>query len=93
MGSSENAVVGAKLHTHPENSCTIEDIEMVFNGVQDVWFVDENGEATELKETSVDGQEFAYYYCNGCHQDWTETAVQSQEEAWDKVKEHLHESN
>lgn len=87
-----NSVAGAKLSAVPENSCTLEDIEACFNGVQEIYTVGENGQMVETKETYLGESYFAYYYCTSCGEDWRETAMQDQDKCWKLAKEHLNES-
>lgn len=86
-----NSVAGAKLSAVPENFCTLDDVELVFTGVQDAWMVDEDGEPSHLKETYADESEFAYYYCQGCGEQW-HCSDGSQSELWEKVNAHLAQS-
>lgn len=72
-----------------EMPCTISDVEMVYKGAQQIFSVTDEGEAGYEKSVYGDEAELAYYYCNGCTTDWSVTAVQSQDEAWKLVKEHL----
>ncbi len=85
-----NSVLTAK-QAADKNFCELSDVEVVFKGVEDVYTVDENGEAGYLKETYGDESAPAYYYCHGCERDWAVTAVQSIEQCWVLVKEHLDE--
>lgn len=85
-----NSVAVAKQEDD-QNFCTIDDVEVVYTGIQDIYTVTDDGMAGDLKETYGDESEFAYYYCQGCETDWARSVVQSQEQAWELVKAHLSE--
>lgn len=81
----KNSVPDAELSVVP-NSCTIDDIQS-WRDFTTMYSVDENGQEMEVvDDTSGD---FKCYYCTGCGQDWAETAVQDQDQAWKLAKEHL----
>lgn len=88
----KNDIAGAKLSEDPKNSCTIQDLELTENNIQEISYVDSNGQPTDHKETYMAEAEFGYYYCNGCGKDWSHTALQTQEKAWKLTKEHLNEN-
>lgn len=73
------------------NDCTLDDLEIVFNGIQEAYTVDRSGRSDDFKETYIGGSEFGYYSCNNCGKDWSRTVLQSQEQAWGLTKEHLAE--
>lgn len=86
-----NSVAGAKLSAVPENFCTLDDVELVFSGVQDVYYINEDGGAESLKETYADESYFAYFYCNGCQEQW-HSSDGNQDEMTEKVLAHLAQS-
>jgi hypothetical protein len=72
-------------------SCSIDDVEICERGIDEISYVDKDGLPTDHKETYMGEAETAYYYCDDCGEDWVVNAVQSQEQAWKLVKEHLSE--
>ena len=82
-----NSVSDAKQRA--DKKCTINDVELVYKGVHDVYTINEDGEILELKETYGDESYFGYYYCESCGEDWSGTAFQDREQAFKLVKEHL----
>lgn len=84
----KNNVSDAELSVDP-NLCQLSDIEICERGVDEVSFVDEDGNPTDHKETWMGEAEFAYYYCNECGEDWRGTAMQDQAQCWKLAKEHL----
>lgn len=85
-----NSVTVAELGMDP-SSCTIEDVEVCFKGVEDIYNVSENGEEESLRETYGDESYPSYYYCRGCETDWAINSVQTKEQAFKLAKEHLSE--
>lgn len=83
-----NAVATVNSEETP-NFCTLDDMEAVYKGVHEVYSVDENGTAMETIETYLQESYLAYYYCNGCSQDWVINVVQDQDKAWELAKAHL----
>ncbi len=69
--------------------CSIEDIEICEKEISEISTVDDDGQPLDHKETDMTGAVFAYYYCDGCQTDWSFTATQTQDRAWELAKEHL----
>lgn len=69
--------------------CSLNDVEICYKGIHEIYTINEDGHEEHLKETYGDESYPAYYYCNGCQQDWVINVMQSQEQAWELVKEHL----
>lgn len=70
-------------------SCKLEDLEVCYKGIHEIYEVDQNGDATHSKEVYGDESYFGYYYCTGCGEDWASTSYQDQQQAWKLAKEHL----
>lgn len=69
-----------------DKNCSLEDIQS-WRDFTTMYGVNENGDEMEVQDdTSGD---FRCYYCTNCGTDWSETAVQDQEQAWTLVKEHI----
>ena len=82
-----NSVETAKLTG--DQFCTLADMQS-FRDFTTMYGVDDDGNEMEVQDdTSGD---FRCYYCTNCGKDWSETAVQSQEQAWKLAKEHLREN-
>lgn len=86
-----NSVAAVNSGSSPKCDGDLSCVEIAERGVQEISYVDEDGLPTEHKETYLGEAEFAYYYCTQCGNDWSATAVQSQEQAWKLVKEHFAE--
>lgn len=72
-----------------EETCDISQVELIEKDIETISYVDEDGNAADLKKTEYGGATPAYYWCNGCQRDWVVNSVQSQKQAWKLVKEHL----
>lgn len=83
-----NGVSVAKLPID-QNFCTLDDMEICQKNVQLISDVGFDGYPTNSQQVYHDEAVVAYYYCNECHKDWTVTATQTQEQAWQLAKEHL----
>lgn len=79
----------SNAYKKPEYPCELSDVEIVYKNVETIYKIDEEGEGVELKETYEDESSPKYYYCTNCQTDWIINIVQTKEQAFALVKEHL----
>ena len=85
-----NGVANVKLGSS-KDLCRIQDLEICERGIDEISTVDENGAPEFHKETYMGEARFAYYYCDNCTESWSNQDFKTQQEAWEKAKEHLNE--